>query len=71
MQAGVPEGPVLSPKLSNMYINNTPQTIGVYLRSSLCWRHLSVGDKTQGGLSPKKISARAQLTRGVVQALVH
>jgi hypothetical protein len=31
MRAGVPQCSVMSPTLYNMYINNAPRTLGVYL----------------------------------------
>jgi hypothetical protein len=56
MKAGVPQESILSPTLFNMYVNDTPQAIGVHL-APFCWWYLSLCDGTQGGLCPKKTSA--------------
>jgi retron-type reverse transcriptase len=54
MQVGVPQGSILSPTLCNLYKHS------VY-NSSLCRRHLSVCDRTQGGLCSEKTPARSKL----------
>jgi hypothetical protein len=63
MQAGLTQGSVLSPTLFNMYINDTPQTIGLHL--ALFADDTCLCDRTQG-LCPKKTSALTQLSGGVV-----
>jgi hypothetical protein len=53
IQAGVPQGSVLSSILYNLYINDTPPNLRCKL-SSLCRRHLSLCNRTQGGLCSEK-----------------
>jgi hypothetical protein len=48
IQAWVPEGIVLSPTLFNMYINDTPQTIGVHLALSADDTCLYVTERKEG-----------------------
>jgi hypothetical protein len=48
MQAGVPQGSVLSPTLFNMYINDTPQATGVHLALSADNTCLYVRERKEG-----------------------
>jgi hypothetical protein len=48
MQAGVPQGSVFSPTLYNMYINDAPQTHGVYLALFANDTYLYVTDRKEG-----------------------
>jgi hypothetical protein len=48
MQAGVPQGSVLSPTLCNMYINDAPQTPGVYVALFVYDTYLYTADRKDG-----------------------
>jgi hypothetical protein len=65
MQAGVPQGSVLSFTLYNLYINNTPPNHRCKL-SSLCRRHLSICYRLQRGLCSEKDPAWPKLYGGLL-----
>jgi hypothetical protein len=48
MQAGLPQGSVLSPTLYNMYINDTPTTPGIHLALFADATSLYATDRKEG-----------------------
>jgi hypothetical protein len=60
IQAEVTQVPLLSPTLYSLYINDTPQTSGVYLGLFADDTCIFICDRTQGGLCSQKAAARAQ-----------
>jgi hypothetical protein len=61
-RVGVPQGSVLSHTLFNMYVNDTPQSIGVYL-AFLLMIPVSMRQNAMR-LYPKKTSTWTQLSDG-------
>jgi hypothetical protein len=53
MQARVPQGSVLSPTLCNMYINDAPQTPGVYVALFVCDSYLYTAGQKDGFICQK------------------
>jgi hypothetical protein len=72
IQAGMPQGSVLSPKLYSMYINDSPPPPEHQVLSGpLCWWHLYVCHRSQRWLYSQKAAARSKFNWYVVQALEH
>jgi hypothetical protein len=60
IQAGVPQGFCLSPTLYSLYINDKPQTPGVYLGLFADDIYIYICDRPQRGLCSQKAAARSQ-----------
>jgi hypothetical protein len=62
MQAGVPQGSVLSPTLYSMYINDTPETPGLYLTLFADDTCMYAADCREGWLCSQKAAACSEFS---------
>jgi hypothetical protein len=65
MQAGVPQGSVLSPTLYSLYMNDDPQSPGVHLAPSLMTLVYIVQNAKKAMFSESCSAASLQWSRGV------
>jgi hypothetical protein len=60
IQAGVPQDSVLFPTLYSIYIQDMPQTPGVFLGRFADDTRIGICDRPQRGLHSQKVAVRSQ-----------